>query len=267
MSVNGVTNHAAARGYEHQAEPSRKEPKEAKPVDSTASDSGAIYAPSKRARGKTKGHGKVDAQTVANVRADNEARKAQLVELVQKMLKEQAKAQGKSKSKAYDFNARPSQAASAVSADGYWGVDQTSKRILDFAVAYAGDDPKKLDEMRAAFEKGYRMAERAWGGKLPDICRRTYDAVMAGFDELKAGNGGQNRVPAAGSNGQNRVPDAAGTDTNVPSYLRDSERAARIKAAVDAEAARLQSVQLTSFVRQVADTAYYLQRRADAGDT
>ena len=256
MSVNGVTNHAAARGYEHQADYSRKkEPNEAKPADSTASDSGAIYEPSKRTRGKAKGQTKVDAQTIANVKADNEARKAQLIELVQKMLKGQAKTHGKSKSKAYDFNAKPSQAASAISADGYWGVDQTSKRILDFATAYAGDDPKKLDEMRAAFEKGYRMAERAWGGKLPDVCRRTYDAIMAGFDELKAGGS----RPSNGSGTES-------VNTNVPSYLRDAERAARIKAAVDAEAAKIQTNQLTSFVRQIADTIDYLQKRTDAGD-
>ena len=46
------------------------------------------------------------------------------------------------------------------------------------------DDPEKLEKMRAAFEKGYAQAEKTWGGELPDISKRTFDAVMKGFDEL-----------------------------------------------------------------------------------
>ena len=38
--------------------------------------------------------------------------------------------------------------------------------------------------MRNAFKKGYEQAEKTWGGKLPEISRKTYDAVMEGFDKL-----------------------------------------------------------------------------------
>ena len=38
--------------------------------------------------------------------------------------------------------------------------------------------------MREAFKKGYKMAEKTWGGELPDISKRTYDAVMEKFDKL-----------------------------------------------------------------------------------
>ena len=38
--------------------------------------------------------------------------------------------------------------------------------------------------MRSAFEKGYKQAEKTWGGKLPDISQKTYDAVMKKFDDL-----------------------------------------------------------------------------------
>ena len=38
--------------------------------------------------------------------------------------------------------------------------------------------------MRSAFEKGYKQAEKTWGGELPDISKQTFDAVMKGFDEL-----------------------------------------------------------------------------------
>ncbi len=69
-----------------------------------------------------------------------------------------------------------------ISEDGYYGVKQTSARILDFAMAIAGDDPDKIAEMREAVQKGFDQAERMWGGKLPSISQSTYDAVMSGFD-------------------------------------------------------------------------------------
>ncbi len=70
-----------------------------------------------------------------------------------------------------------------ISEDGYYGVKQTSDRILSFAKAIAGDDPKKLQEMRDAVEKGFKQAERMWGDKLPDISQQTYDRVMETFDK------------------------------------------------------------------------------------
>ena len=42
--------------------------------------------------------------------------------------------------------------------------------------------------MRDAFKKGYKQAEKQWGGKLPDISKRTYDAVMEKFDKIKEEN-------------------------------------------------------------------------------
>ncbi len=75
------------------------------------------------------------------------------------------------------------QAQKDIADDGYWGVEQTAGRILDFAKALAGDDLDKLNEMKEAVEKGFKIAEDLWGGKLPDISGRTYDRVMQGFDE------------------------------------------------------------------------------------
>ncbi len=72
-----------------------------------------------------------------------------------------------------------------ISEDGYWGVEKTSDRILEFAKALAGDDPEKADEMLAAFKKGYEQATGTWGKKLPDISSQTYDAVVKKFDTWK----------------------------------------------------------------------------------
>lgn len=76
------------------------------------------------------------------------------------------------------------EAQEAISEDGYWGVKKTSQRIFDFATALTGGDPKKMEEMKEAFLKGYKQAEEMWGGELPDISKQTYDAVLAKFDEV-----------------------------------------------------------------------------------
>lgn len=70
-----------------------------------------------------------------------------------------------------------------ISEDGYYGVSQTSDRILSFAKAVAGNDTKKLQEMRDAVEKGFEQAERMWGDELPEISQKTYDRVMETFDK------------------------------------------------------------------------------------
>lgn len=75
------------------------------------------------------------------------------------------------------------QAKKDISEDGYYGVKQTSDRILSFAKAVAGNDPKKLQEMRNAVEKGFKKVERMWGDKLPEISQQTYDRVMETFDK------------------------------------------------------------------------------------
>lgn len=74
------------------------------------------------------------------------------------------------------------EAAKLVGEDGPWGVKQVSENILNFAKAAAGGDPEKLDKMKAAFLKGFEQAEKAWGGKLPEISYKTKQAVLDGFD-------------------------------------------------------------------------------------
>lgn len=75
------------------------------------------------------------------------------------------------------------QAQAEISEDGFWGVKQTSARIVEFSKQLSGGDPANLKAMRDAFEEGFRSAEKAFGGKLPEISYQTYDAVMKGFDE------------------------------------------------------------------------------------
>ena len=135
---------------------------------------------------------------IQQLKADDALRQQQLLDIVHKMMGKQAKSYGiantdndndsiwKFLSKG-DFTvdaATKAQAQEDISENGYWGVKQTSERILDFAKALAGDNPEKLEQMRSAFEKGYKQAEKTWGGELPEISKNTFDAVMKGFDEL-----------------------------------------------------------------------------------
>ncbi len=89
------------------------------------------------------------------------------------------------------FTADPDTIAKAkedISEDGYWGVDKTSDRILDFAIALSGGDTSKADELLEAFKKGYEQATGTWGKELPEISKQTYDAVEDKFKQWKEGN-------------------------------------------------------------------------------
>ena len=69
-----------------------------------------------------------------------------------------------------------------IAKDGYFGVDQTSDRIVNFAIATAGSDPSRLDAIKEGVDKGFQEALKAFGGSLPDISYDTYDAVMNKLD-------------------------------------------------------------------------------------
>ena len=128
----------------------------------------------------------------AQLQADSEARMAQLQSIVLRTINKQAETYGQATDiwsvlSSGNFTvdaATKAQAQADIAEDGYWGVEATSKRIVDFAVALCGDNKDKLEEMKEAFEKGFKQAEKTWGGELPDICQRTYDAVFDKFDNL-----------------------------------------------------------------------------------
>lgn len=73
--------------------------------------------------------------------------------------------------------AAKAQAQEDISEDGYWGVEKTSDRIVDFAKTLSGNDPSKAQMLMDAFKKGYDQATKSWGRELPDISKKTFDAV------------------------------------------------------------------------------------------
>lgn len=192
MNVNGVTSVQATAAYQNYGTSSKKVSEEttAKNEVNSINDSGVVYEPSKETT-VTKKY-KPDTALIQKLKADAEARTAQLRSLVEQMMGKQVNAFGQANDiwkflASGDYEVDPAtraQAQADIAEDGYWGVEATSSRIIDFATALTGGDPDKVEEMREAFKKGYAMAEKKWGGELPEISKQTYDAVMKKFDEL-----------------------------------------------------------------------------------
>lgn len=189
MNVNGVTQTADVYAAYKSTEPDPKL-KETKEEKAPVSDTGVVYEESDAA--KEAKNSKVDRKVIDMLQSDAEARLNQLKDLVSKLISKQGGAfadanglwnalrEGKVE---VDPQTR-AQAEEDISEDGYWGVKQTSDRIIDFAMALCGDDTSKLEKMKDAFKKGYEQAEKTWGGELPEICKKTYDTVLEKFDNL-----------------------------------------------------------------------------------
>lgn len=160
------------------------EPKDTAAAASKANDSvAAVYEKS-----STSAPSKVDKATIEKLKADAEQRTQSLRTLVDKLLKKQsstfdiamAVAEG-GLSALYENlevdDATREQAQKDIAEDGYWGVEQTSDRIVSFAKALAGTDPDSAKAMLDAIKEGFKQAEHDWGKKLPDLSQKTMDAT------------------------------------------------------------------------------------------
>jgi len=161
------------------------------PAENNLSTPSAVYEKSSESADKKTVY-KQDTVTISQLKEDAEKRTQQLRSLVEKMFLKQG--QTFDESNMYQLlregkvpvDAETAAKAKADTAeDGYWGVNQTSDRLVSFAMALTGGDPSKADEMIAAVKKGFDQATKAWGGKLPDISQQTYDATMEKLDKWK----------------------------------------------------------------------------------
>lgn len=195
MSVNGVTGTTNAANTYNTYNQTAKTAAKAETAKTEAKDNGVIYESSASTEASTKKIYKPNSALVAKLKADAEARTSQLKSLVESMISTQGKTLGQADSiwsflAKGDYAVDPAvraQAQKDIAEDGYWGVAQTSDRIVDFATALTGGNPDKIEEMRDAFKKGFEQATKKWGDKLPDISQRTYQAVMDKFDKLAEG--------------------------------------------------------------------------------
>ena len=193
MAINSITNSVAAQQASTYTAAKTDYTKK-KSESSTKTDTGVVYQKSSDQTSGTVTK-KTDYALVNKLKADAEERTSQLRSLVEKMMTKQGVAIGTADSMwsflaKGDFTvdeATRAQAQADIADDGYWGVDQTSDRILDFAKALSGNDPEKADLLLDAFKKGFKEATKSWGQDLPDISQRTYDAVVEKFNKWKNG--------------------------------------------------------------------------------
>lgn len=139
---------------------------------------------------------KPDLKKIQDMLKESDAKTNQMKNLVEKLLLKQSSTADKAQNQITNIELSKEtfenlvvdeetqkQAQEDISEDGYYGVKQTSERLLDFAKALSGGDPSKIGLLRDAVEKGFAEAEKAWGDKLPEISQKTHEAVMKGFDE------------------------------------------------------------------------------------
>lgn len=161
---------------------------------------------------------------------DLEARKSQLISLVNQTLNGQGKAislatndkDGIWKILAKgDFKvdeATKKQAKEDISEKGYWGVEKTAQRLFDFASALAGNDAAKMKEMKDAMLKGYKEATKAWGKELPEISKKTIEAANKLFDKYI----GEREKENMASHAANQVKNQAGVNQVAKAPIPDS---------------------------------------------
>lgn len=194
MDMNAISNVTTATSTNTTTALAKKAAEEA-PVNKTTSaeETGVVYEKSSDNEKVTST--KDNKAIIAKLKADAEARTSQLRSIVEQLITKQGTAFGKATDdEMWKFLAKgeftvsadvKAQAEADIAEDGYWGVEQTSDRILDFAKALAGNDPDKAEEMLEAFKEGYKQATKAWGDELPEISQKTYDAVLEKFDAWK----------------------------------------------------------------------------------
>lgn len=187
MGINGVssaTNTYSA--YNEKADTDSKVKAESEKNESK-SDKAAVY---EKKSSMTASDRKA---LVEKLKADSNRQAENLRSLVEKMFLKQGQkfnaADDMWKALANgDLTVDPATAAQAkedISENGYWGVEQTSQRIFDFAQALSGGDEDKMNKMLDAFKKGFQQATKSWGKELPDISQQTYDAVLKKFEDYK----------------------------------------------------------------------------------
>jgi hypothetical protein len=76
-----------------------------------------------------------------------------------------------------------SDAAALFGENGFFSVAKTAGRIADFVLSGAGDDLEKLRVGREGVLRGFKEAEKIWGGTLPDISYETIGKALEAIEQ------------------------------------------------------------------------------------
>lgn len=192
MAINSITNSVAAQQASTYTA-AKTDYTEKKSESSAKTDTGVVYEKSSDQTSGTVTK-KTDYALINKLKADAEERTSQLRSLVEKMMTKQGVAIGTADSMwsflaKGDFTvdeATRAQAQADIADDGYWGVDQTSDRILDFAKHSPATIRKKLIFFLTLSRRASRKQPSPGTGSS-DISQRTYDAVVEKFNKWKNG--------------------------------------------------------------------------------
>jgi hypothetical protein len=194
MSVNGISN--VNQSYENKNTTKTKTNNKAQAEQVKASENSAavVYEKSEQTTDNKKIYTK-DQVTIDRLKAEADRRTQSLRDLVQKLLLKQ----GETFNEATDIYSllregkvevdeeTRLQAQKDIAEDGYWGVEQTSDRLVEFAKAVSGGDQSRANVLIDAVKKGLEEATKAWGGELPEISKKTVDATISKLEKWRDG--------------------------------------------------------------------------------
>lgn len=137
---------------------------------------------------KAKAAKKSDIEEVQRLIEENERKQEEFKQLIKSLIANQGETYNLTLF-GQKLNVTPEVAEKAqesISDGGEYSVDSVATNIMNMAKALSGGDTSKIGELKEGFLKGFKEAEKAWGGELPDISKKTYDEVLKRFDEWES---------------------------------------------------------------------------------
>ena len=130
-----------------------------------------------------------DTETIQRLKNESDQAYSQLRDVVRQLLERQGLsfqdilvAEGEEAAEVEVDDEAVREAQALIAEGGPFSPEAVSDRIVEMAMAFAGDDPEKMGLMRSAIEEGFKAAEDLFGGQLPDISYTTYDLIQEKLD-------------------------------------------------------------------------------------
>lgn len=130
-----------------------------------------------------------DMKSIEALQKEAEDALAPLRQMVEELLTSQGKAFKRANLKATEgemVEITPEMRAEAqknISEGGAFSVENTANRLFEFAKAISGGDKSKADQLKESIQEGFKQAEEAWGGALPDISKQTLELALKKVDD------------------------------------------------------------------------------------
>lgn len=146
----------------------------------------------KKATYNNPGIAKPDIKRIEQLKKEAEDALRPLRQMVEELLKKQGMTFKAAELKPYEGgmveidDETRAEAQRLISDDGEYGIENTANRLFEFAKAVSGNDKTKINELKSAIEQGYKLAEKAFGGALPEISKKTLERTMEKLDQWAA---------------------------------------------------------------------------------